>query len=287
MRGEQHHRGAVADPPLGSPPRARGAGPAYGRRWLASGITPACAGSRPTSACGESRSRDHPRVRGEQVAWPRCAGVGRGSPPRARGADRRARKRRGRRRITPACAGSRDACGSRRTPDGDHPRVRGEQAGRAGLPAWLSGSPPRARGAERRVVAGARLVGITPACAGSRRGCSAILGSRRDHPRVRGEQSSPHRSDSCTKGSPPRARGADLLTCGARDQLRRFSSLCFARSPSSSAVGRASGVWVRRKFGVQSSGCHREDHRRANEASWLSWAVPSARNVLPDTMELP
>src|SRR5690606_20282271 len=66
---------------------------------------------------------------------------------RARGAHSEGDDRRPERRITPACAGSTcDAYRSthRRT---DHPRVRGEHAGRWDPAGGTCGSPPRARGA--------------------------------------------------------------------------------------------------------------------------------------------
>ena len=92
----------------------------------------------------------------------------------------------------------------------DHPRVRGEQDLLQDNEARYYGPPPRARGAVEQRGGGHRLRGTTPACAGSRRphaGASevhvgttpACAGSSdrplsrrvvdaRDHPRVRGEQ---------------------------------------------------------------------------------------------------
>src|SRR5690606_29011688 len=90
-----------------------------------------------------------------------------GSPPRARGAHSEGDDRRPERRITPACAGSTcDAYRSthRRT---DHPRVRGEHAGRWDPAGGTCGSPPRARGALDTAGHGLVYTRITPACAGS------------------------------------------------------------------------------------------------------------------------
>ena len=168
VRGEQRQVGHTSRCPEGSPPRARGAGDALPHRERGSGITPACAGSRPASIGTSSASRDHPRVRGEQVPGvPACTSA-RGLPPRARGADGLAWGRFERRRITPACAGSSLAASARPGGSRDHPRVRGEQtAGRCSSPR-RGGSPPRARGADGPGGRARALRRITPACAGSR-----------------------------------------------------------------------------------------------------------------------
>ena len=91
-----------------SPPRARGR-----EQWEQfltpmPGITPACAGKRRSTRWPPSPRRNHPRVRGEEIA--KAAGIGKGteSPPRARGrADREVR-----------------GFGK----GGNHPRVRGEES---------------------------------------------------------------------------------------------------------------------------------------------------------------
>ena len=106
-------------------------------------------------------------------------------------------------------------CAGRGSPPGcggwDHPRVRGEQSRREVLEAASWGSPPRARGAARLRLRARRLPGITPACAGSRTRAPVRSPSRRDHPRVRGEQAAAAQGVSVEEGSPPRARGADAL----------------------------------------------------------------------------
>ena len=107
VRGEQTKGMRLIVHGRGSPPRARGAGPAVGSRADRSGITPACAGSRVFGAAGMPLRGDHPRVRGEQQAGRSGAGSGGGSPPRARGAGLSIGKPERDVRITPACAGSR------------------------------------------------------------------------------------------------------------------------------------------------------------------------------------
>ncbi|AFR09800.1 hypothetical protein B005_4388 [Nocardiopsis alba ATCC BAA-2165] len=91
---------------------------------------------------------------------------------------------------------------------GVHPRVRGEQdpwRHRTGLP---PGPSPRARGAVRPAGRARRLVGVIPACAGSRATPRETADTTEGHPRVRGEQQSVTASVNAGSGSSPRARGA-------------------------------------------------------------------------------
>ncbi len=89
MRGEQARLSCRAVPLRGSPPHARGADQKGAQRRHDHGITPACAGSRRRRTARTGRTRDHPRMRGEQAA-PSPPTPGRpGSPPHARGAVKR------------------------------------------------------------------------------------------------------------------------------------------------------------------------------------------------------
>jgi len=175
---------------------------------LVNRITPACAGSRSAGRPRAPPPQDHPRVRGEQIRGDLPAVCMGGSPPRARGAGLHCRTAPDRPRITPACAGSRAPGSSRTSTRWDHPRVRGEQGTYPTYAGRFLGSPPRARGA----AAGARvpqfLHRITPACAGSSTCAPRSADSRRDHPRVRGEQGEGLGQWEEVTGSPPRARGA-------------------------------------------------------------------------------
>ncbi len=179
-------------------------------------ITPACAGSRRRRSPASAAAPDHPRVRGEQRTPLETEDASWGSPPRARGAEDPAVRTQGRRRITPACAGSRSAMIVPLCVGRDHPRVRGEQAAPAHRQVYDDGSPPRVRGAGVAGAVAAAGVGITPACAGSRTFCAAMLAIDRDHPRVRGEQTPRRGSSPGWWGSPPRARGADTGPAAAR-----------------------------------------------------------------------
>ncbi len=208
VRGEQATRSRRSTRTPGSSPRARGAGRAGPRLQTAHGIIPACAGSSALEVLGMLHLTDHPRVRGEQQLYGVDVEDRAGSSPRARGAAAPGRPPTPGRGIIPACAGSRfvhepvDVLGE------DHPRVRGEQCpfSTEGERAW--GSSPRARGA---AGLGRRLPpvgGIIPACAGSSPSRSHNSRRRRDHPRVRGEQSTLPCPAAAGFGSSPRARGA-------------------------------------------------------------------------------
>ena len=208
VRGEHLTRLDTETLESGSSPRARGAracSPLHaGRRW----IIPACAGSTLPAPGGASCARDHPRVRGEHVGHGCPVPVAPGSSPRARGARSDRRQAGGGGRIIPACAGSTRVPSTRYRRLRDHPRVRGEHLSRSTRTARWWGSSPRARGAPD--PAGHRNVGvgIIPACAGSTSSTSSTTQTFSDHPRVRGEHSTPASPERPPGGSSPRARGA-------------------------------------------------------------------------------
>ena len=108
---------------------------------------------------------------------------------------------------SPACAGKRRPP----TPLGafapDHPRVCGEKIVRSMSIVTSRGSPPRVRGKEVGRVGRAFTLGITPACAGKRRGSGRTRRTSRDHPRVCGEKLCFNVVYGNTQGSPPRVRG--------------------------------------------------------------------------------
>jgi len=178
----------------------RGEQDAPHRIWsVPAGITPACAGNRRCSSPCTRGAGDHPRVRGEQSG-----------PAPMRG-------------HAPV----------------DHPRVRGEQISAsqaAGSFAARQGSPPRARGTGhiRREVQGGQ--GITPACAGNRSRRNRRRARIRDHPRVRGEQSSAVAGSEPNRGSPPRARGTGRRPAPP-GRAGRITPACAGNSPAASTPG--------------------------------------------------
>ena len=126
MRGEHHPCGYSSGDHVGSSPHARGAHPRAGRDDARRGIIPACAGStRGTSGRG-TRSRDHPRMRGEHVRAFPAPKAGQGSSPHARGAHGAYTGTIATGGIIPACAGSTTGATSATDSMRDHPRMRGE-----------------------------------------------------------------------------------------------------------------------------------------------------------------
>ena len=75
------------------------------------------------------------------------------------------------------------------------------------------GSPPRVRGKVIRCEELARVVGITPACAGKSLFCFTAAVPIQDHPRIGGEKNKELEGVWLPMGSPPRGRGkvADTL----------------------------------------------------------------------------
>ena len=89
-----------------------------------------------------------------------------GSSPRVRGKPRVRRVVASRCRLIPACAGKTASKNRLYAATGAHPRVCGENLGRAALTKGLTGSSPRVRGKlpqRRETFSPARLI---PACAG-------------------------------------------------------------------------------------------------------------------------
>ena len=194
------------------------------------GLTPACAGSTPAQGACSARSGTHPRLRGEHPAASSAAVTVRDSPPLARGAPRDALPDERQVGLTPACAGSTGhehaGAGAVRT----HPRLRGEHMNRDWHTLTVTDSPPLARGAPSRRAHRDRLVGLTPACAGSTHPTIERRVVAGTHPRLRGEHCSVTWSAGTWWDSPPLARGAPL----ARQSFDRLPGLTPACAGSTS-----------------------------------------------------
>ena len=151
----------------GSSPHTRGARLSYGVFHTFWRIIPAYAGSTKFWQFLATRSRDHPRIRGEhRICWNRIL-VPRGSSPHTRGAPAVRPLHRRRSRIIPAYAGS-TRPGPRRTAlDRDHPRIRGEHYKVEGGKKLRPGSSPHTRGALPGHDPTADRSRIIPAYAGS------------------------------------------------------------------------------------------------------------------------
>ena len=213
---------------MGSPPRARGRRPRFSAARSPPGLTPACAGTSPTSPGRATGCWAHPRVRGDVVILGESGLLGQGSPPRARGRRRPVHLGDVAQGLTPACAGTSTRTPTDRRTARAHPRVRGDVALVALTVVVGAGSPPRARGRPRSIRPGwwrswahprvrgdvgeggrdfGLTGGLTPACAGTSRACRPGWVSRRAHPRVRGDVSTVGLACMTPLGSPPRARG--------------------------------------------------------------------------------
>ncbi len=111
---------------MGSPPRVRGKLDLDNPNGDRIRITPACAGKIPCTYTGSNRRWDHPRVCGENTFYILHKTHLQGSPPRVRGKSSRIFGSKGRRRITPACAGKIGSFPRPSQKTRDHPRVCGE-----------------------------------------------------------------------------------------------------------------------------------------------------------------
>ena len=195
IRGEHETHRAGNLPSSGSSPHTRGAPPGYQAIAVGVRIIPAYAGS--TSPW---RTRQTKKM---------------GSSPHTRGAPVAELPALAQARIIPAYAGSTSLGCAPLRPSEDHPRIRGEHSVPEAPPRAFPGSSPHTRGARGTGRRGTRGAGIIPAYAGSTRVGESWTVRHRDHPRIRGEHSSPSTSRSTSWGSSPHTRGARLSgECG-------------------------------------------------------------------------
>ena len=178
------------------------------------GITPACAGKSRGTPFRRTSGRDHPRVCGEKSGFCQRSILHLGSPPRMRGKEQRMREARNSAGITPAYAGKSGEYMAGEDQYGDHPRVCGEKTRMTLILALQLGSPPRMRGKDTRAALRARVLRITPACAGKSGKTDWTTMCRRDHPRVCGEKLLKSLTNDRNRGSPPRVRGKVALCVG-------------------------------------------------------------------------
>ena len=171
----------------GSSPRMRGAPNREDTHLRRDGIIPAYAGSTGRTRQSGRQCEDHPRVCGEHLFPARYFFFLLGSSPRMRGARCATCQVCNSFGIIPAYAGSTCSGISRRSREGDHPRVCGEHSDDSSYSGDDSGSSPRMRGAPCVHDGFAEPVGIIPAYAGSTLRCARAAARRRDHPRVCGE----------------------------------------------------------------------------------------------------
>ena len=173
---------------VGSSPHTRGAPSQAICNATAAGIIPAYAGSTVNLLVSHFRPSDHPRIRGEHGLSTPTRQDRSGSSPHTRGAP----------------LNSKFPSGLCR----DHPRIRGEHDTKPPARAGCRGSSPHTRGAPVRRHPAWREVRIIPAYAGSTGHDTSRSTKGQDHPRIRGEHSSPISESSSRRGSSPHTRGA-------------------------------------------------------------------------------
>ena len=166
MRGEKRFCRPWQPRSRGSPPLARGKVPIAFLFVLRLRITPACAGKSGNLIYTVLKVRDHPRLRGEKIIFYNVGAVVYGSPPLARGKERKNFYRLDWIGITPACAGKSKEIIVYPLAFWDHPRLRGEKLSVPYLLRHTNGSPPLARGKVSMLFLVCSVTGITPACAG-------------------------------------------------------------------------------------------------------------------------
>ncbi len=188
-------------------------------------IIPACAGNAVGPGLVLLALTDHPRMRGERVAPVTRASIVPGSSPHARGTLRSCGDPSPSYRIIPACAGNALPHGRRKTGSPDHPRMRGERAVRRGAERARDGSSPHARGTLTPICRQCCPPRIIPACAGNASSHSANAAQRPDHPRMRGERTTPRRHQHSAPGSSPHARGTLNAFLG-NDRVHRIIPAC-------------------------------------------------------------
>ena len=166
MGGEKSIPFGLVQWPSGSPPHGRGKAFSVLRRQFRFRITPAQAGKRQSSQCGDAPAQDHPRVGGEKEPYSVFRLSQQGSPPHGRGKVRLAPLIQLLVGITPAWAGKSMTAPGRSSRTGDHPRVGGEKLSWSRLRQNPEGSPPRGRGKVADGLLAGACPGITPALAG-------------------------------------------------------------------------------------------------------------------------
>ena len=204
----------------------------------------AAAATRITSACAEQTAEvdgdvvdvvDHLRVCGADFGDDGRAVRGRGSPPRVRSRHFEERFAEPGAGITSACAEqTRPATESARR-GRDHLRVCGADPSLPIFSERDAGSPPRVRSRLLGVDLGARVAGITSACAEQTGGATELPICPRDHLRVCGADDTTDTPFSKVVGSPPRVRSRRRQQ-NRHDAGRRITSACAEqtspRSPS-------------------------------------------------------
>ena len=160
-----------------------------------------------TCFSGFTRTRDHPRSRGENACSTLLPLAQMGSSPLTRGKQPRVNQRQVPPGIIPAHAGKTRPSYGRSLLSRDHPRSRGENLFTVTANSGLTGSSPLTRGKPRGAGLGHIRPGIIPAHAGKTSRYGAVRRSLGDHPRSRGENDLVAEFLTRRPGSSPLTRG--------------------------------------------------------------------------------
>ncbi len=234
---------------LGSPPLARRAPVDQPGHVPRCRLTSARAESTQSRTRPEQPPEAHLRSRGEHTARAAACAANNGSPPLARRARHEQHPRARRRRLTSARAESTCPLPCQPGRAAAHLRSRGEHERVFGLSATRAGSPPLARRAPHRARQEQGVLRLTSARAESTAPPSTPGSRTAAHLRSRGEHGSHLRGVGTLNGSPPLARRA-RRTQRQRPIGRRLTS---ARAES---TRRRSRSWPRPAAHLRSRGEH-------------------------------
>ena len=122
--------------------------------------------------------------------------------------------------LIPACAGKTRACTRPFRALSAHPRVCGENGGRAGELRRRRGSSPRVRGKPTDAALPGLPSGLIPACAGKTPTTRTVWWGPEAHPRVCGENTRRTSAENVASGSSPRVRGKRARPRPRRPRIR-------------------------------------------------------------------
>jgi hypothetical protein len=207
----------------GTAPRVRGRRGVHLQRRAKAGNSPACAGTTLGNVSATGALGEQPRVCGDDEDAEGVDNPFAGTAPRVRG--RRTHRRRicGRRRNSPACAGTTDRHMFLRAHRGEQPRVCGDDDSPIARIFIRRGTAPRVRG--RRLPAGRHQesTGNSPACAGTTPEVSPRRPWLGEQPRVCGDDLLDHKGGKSLKRNSPACAGTTLLDLGLYRRSWRFS----------------------------------------------------------------
>ena len=228
----------------GSSPLTRGKLRAFWRRRSRLRLIPAHAGKTNTASRSPTRTRAHPRSRGENhenVGLDKTIG---GSSPLTRGKRCQLLSFPFLHRLIPAHAGKTLTFPGRVPQLGAHPRSRGENLISIASVTSPCGSSPLTRGKPHCTPLSPRVTRLIPAHAGKTPTVAVGETGRAAHPRSRGENSTSSSSQRTGGGSSPLTRGKPRVGRRRRARLRLIPAHA-GKTPTSRAAASQAGAHPR------------------------------------------